>query len=753
MRRVALLIVAAGLARAEVRRALIVGIDEYMDPAKTRGYQVSQLTRDRLKAIHGPGGRSHLDHLAGAVNDARAMKEMLMARFGFEESNIILLPNASQPATADNILGLLQSFLIDAAKPGDVSLFYYAGHGSRIRNTAAHNDNAGGLDSTIIPEDALLGVPDIRGKELARIYSKAPARHVALTVILDSCFSGAASRGAMARNRMRGQPVNLEVSVNETLDGPLPEDAGVLILSASQDYEPAAELASSDLNGAHGAFTWALLHVLGASPPDERVDHMFQRVRALMQSQAPGQEPVLLAKHGLNARGLLGQPAAADSHLTIAAAGVIENRVKLNGGLAMGLDRGCELKRVHPASPAARVRVTKVNGLSSSDAEVIGGSEVKAGDLFEIEKWVAPDRPALRMFAGAAAPAAEVKRAAEAATELRRISPGMLIEDPTERTPTHMVQWNGSRWTLKPNSSGAKAETIATLSAAALVKAVPKASRLSLLIPPTEDMRAAPTGGAVETVDSVDRADYVLLGRACAAGCVEYAWALPDVTTEDLHGRHTDRPLRSDWLETPGLIKEAALKLARVAGWLQLASSPAGSTWPYRLALERTGTERLIDSGEVHGKEQYQLVLRGDPELLKEAAFVAPRRVYVFAVDSYGRATLLVGKTNLQNEFPVFDASSLSPPEKIVLPDSTFDISEPYGVDHYFLLTTASPIDSPSTILNFDGARTRGAETAPSDPLARLLRNTATGTRGETPKVPVNWSIERVTIVSRPPEK
>jgi hypothetical protein len=752
MRRVALLILAAGLARAEVRRALIVGIDEYMDPAKTRGYQVSQLTRDRLKAIHGPGGRSHLEHLAGAVNDARAMKEMLMARFGFEESNIILLPNAKQPATADNILGLLQSFLIDAAKPGDVSLFYYAGHGSRIRNTAPRNDNVGGLDSTIIPEDALLGVPDIRGKELARIYSKAPAKHVALSVILDSCFSGAASRGAMARNRTRDQPVNLEVSVNETLDGPLPEDAGVLILSASQDYEPAAELASTDLNGAHGAFTWALLHVLGASSPDERVDHIFQRVRALMQSQAPGQEPVLLAKHGLNARGLLGEPAAADSHVTVAAARVTENRVRLNGGLAMGLEQGCELKRVHPAAPAARVRVTKVNGLSASDAEVMEGSDVKAGDLFEIEKWVTPDRPALRVFTGAAAPAAEVKRAAEVASDLRRLAPGMLLEDPTERTPTHIVQWDGSRWTLKPNSPGAKAETLAAMSAA-LVKAVPHAARVSLLIPPLDSMRDAPAGGAVETVDSVDRADYVLLGRACAVGCVEYAWALPDVTAQDLHGRHTERPLRSDWLETPGAIKEAALKLARVAGWLQLASSPAGSAWPYRLALERTGTDRLLESGEVHGDEQYQLVLRGDPEMLKEAAFVAPRRVYVFAVDSWGRATLLLGKSNLQNEFPVFDASALSPPEKIVLPNSTFGIGEPYGVDHYFLLTTANPIDSPETILNFDGARTRGPETAPSDPLARLLRNTATATRGEAPKVPVNWSIERVTIVSRPPEK
>jgi hypothetical protein len=144
------------------------------------------------------------------------------------------------------------------------------------------------------------------------------------------------------------------------------------------------------------------------------------------------------------------------------------------------------------------------------------------------------------------------------------------------------------------------------------------------------------------------------------------------------------------------------------------------------------------------------VVLRGDPDRLKQSAFVAPRRVYVFVVDSWGHAQLVVGTSNLGNEFPRFDAAALTPPETIVLPDSGITIGSPYGVDHYFLLTTVTPLDSPESILNFDGVRTRGAEMAPADPLARLLRNTATATRGAVAEVPVNWSIEQMSILSRP---
>lgn len=748
MRRAALLVIAALLARGETRRALVVGIDQYTHPLAVPTYQPSLLTLERRKAVHGEMARPFIDSLQGAYNDARAMKEMLVARLGFEEKNVILLPNRDQAASADNILGLLQTFLIDSAQPGDVSLFYYAGHGSRIRNTAEGNANASGFDSTIIPQDALFGVPDIRSKELARIYARAPKKHVALTVILDSCFSGAASRGAVARHRVRAQPANGDVWVNETLDVPLPEDSGVLVLAASQDYEPAAELEQTDLDGPHGAFTWALLHVLGSSAPDERVDHIFQRTRALMQAQSPGQEPVMLAKNGLNARGLFEQPAGKDSRLTVAAGRVNGSHVRLSGGLASGLHEGCELKRVHPSEPAATVRITRVTGLAASEAEVIDGQRVNPGDLFELEKWMAPDTPALRLYAGAAGPEDEIRRGTALAAELKSRAPARFVDDPSERTPTHVISWNGANWTIRKNVAGAKAQVIKRVDAGAMLRMVPKDGRVAVLIPAPRSLGQVPRAANVEITDSLARADYVLLGRACGTDCVEYAWALPDVTAEDLGAAQSARPVRSDWIRWNGettALQEAAMTLARVAGWMELANSAARSPWPYRLALERVNTQALIDSGVVREGEEYRLVLRAEtPEL----RVVAPRWVYVFVVDSWGQSKLLCGESNLGNQFP--SVVSVDAPERIELPEPrSFTIGEPYGADHYYLLTTATPIDSPETVLQFDGVRTRGAERLPDDPLARLLRMTAVGTRGAVGGAPVNWSIEEITIVSR----
>ncbi len=87
--------------RAEVRRALLVGIDEYVQPSDRPGYRLSAENRERLKAIQGTPSRRSLGKLDGAFNDATAMKELLIQRFGFEERNIVVLPNRDQEASAD----------------------------------------------------------------------------------------------------------------------------------------------------------------------------------------------------------------------------------------------------------------------------------------------------------------------------------------------------------------------------------------------------------------------------------------------------------------------------------------------------------------------------------------------------------------------------------------------------------------------------------------------------------------------------
>jgi hypothetical protein len=752
--------------RAEVRRALLVGIDEYAQPADHPGYRLSAANRERLKAIQGTPSRRSLGKLDGAFNDAAAMKEILIQRFGFEERNVLVLPNPHQEASADNILQLLQSHLIDQAKPGDVSLFYFAGHGSRIRNRAAHNENSSGLDSTIVPADALLGVPDIRSKELARIYAQAAKKGVILTVIEDSCYSGGTFRGVTAR-KVRAEQADTDVSVDETFSGPLPEDEGVLVMSASQDYEPATELPQTDLGAAHGAFTWALLHVLGASPPDESVDRIFQRVRALIQSSVSFQEPVLLAKKGRSRRGLFGQPVRAYQALTIAAGRIAGPVIKLNGGLAMNLHAGCELKRVAPAGPPIELRITKVNGLASSDAIVSAKSAepspVHVGDLFELTKWVTPDQEQMRVFLGPPAPKAEIQRALTVLTALRSRASADWITDPAEQPPTHVLSWEAgrSRWSWKENRADAKTVWLERLSWEAISPLLAKAGirpRVFAWIPPSADLvESLNLGGNIAIVKSPALADYVLLGRACVSArpqCVEHAWVLPDAPGNP---ESIDRPQRTDWVAVDDdestasqALRRSALGLARILSWSRLRSPQGDDSWPYNLALQNTTTKRILDSRDVKGGECYKLLLRAAPGDPKRD--VPIRRVYVFAVDSFGKATLLFGN-NLANEFPRFDAAAAAVPETIPLTSGDCDlvIGEPYGTDNYFLLASAAPIDNPETMFNFDGVKTRGGAPASTDPLARLLQNAALGRRGPVTNIPVNWSIQHLRLLSWPP--
>ena len=78
-------------------------------------------------------------------------------------------------------------------------------------------------------------------------------------------------------------------------------------------------------------------------------------------------------------------------------------------------------------------------------------------------------------------------------------------------------------------------------------------------------------------------------------------------------------------------------------------------------------------------------------------------------------------------------------------------VTPPYGVDTYFLLTTAEPIADP-WVLQWDGIR--GERPRGRTALERLLAATSSATRSPTSIVtPVEWSIERVIVESVAPRR
>jgi hypothetical protein len=773
--RIGLILVAIGheTAIAQTRRALLVGIDEYTRPSPNGVHPPSERTRARLQRIHGTPARKSLMNLDGAVNDASQFRDLLVRRFGFRKENVELLTNGQ--ATADNILSRLQSLLIGSARSGDISLFYYAGHGSRIVNSLT--ENRSGMDSTIIPADALLGVPDITSKELARIYAQAPAKGIQLTVIQDSCFSGGGARGLWP-HKTREQPEDRQVSIADRLEVRPPETDGVLVVSAAQDYQPAQELDDTDLQGPHGAFSWALLHSLASSPQGERADRLFQRTRALMQSKVTDQEPSIVALRGRNQLTLFGEAASESSRASVAVGYVdlAKGMLELNGGLAMNFHEGCELKRIAPAKPPLEALIAEVNGPALSNATIVAPGALKdvhAGDLFRLDKWVAPDRETLRVYLGPALPFRSIAATLPEIAALRSRKDVEFISDATAKTPTHILSWDG-HWALRENRPDAEAILIDPFTSDSVIKHLPKAGnkpRLTVVIPGAEELRlhfGESRDRVVAVADSPRQADYVLVGRYRDGGGVEYAWAGPGASEEEIERQTKEaqaagklppmpaRPIRTDWFAVDGRAEsfrsgsqsliDSAQQLARVVGWLELRS-PSDDPFAYRLALRDSETKSLAGDGELIGMRTYKLALQREAATAQPP--VAPRRIYVFVIDCFGKGTLLFPRGNIENELPRPEEASAPLIELTKLP-ADVRVRAPYGIDNYFLLTTSEPIDDPQTVFNFEGVRTRGAVIV--NPLSRLISMRAAGTRGSLSGVPTDWSIERVAFRSVPPD-
>jgi hypothetical protein len=161
-------------ARAATRRALLVGINEYPDPA---------------------------NRLEGCVNDVYLMSAVLQES-GFEPDDIrVVLDNR---ATADAIRERF-NWLLDDVQPDDQRFFFYSGHGAQLPGYGL-SGKPDRLHSCLVPFDfAWTGETAITDDQFDNYYSQLPyeARFV---IALDCCYSGGMVRGNGARVRGLNPP-------------------------------------------------------------------------------------------------------------------------------------------------------------------------------------------------------------------------------------------------------------------------------------------------------------------------------------------------------------------------------------------------------------------------------------------------------------------------------------------------------------------------------------------------------------------
>jgi hypothetical protein len=127
--------------------------------------------------------------LNGCVNDAKAWAEILNANFNFSGGDIKVLLDAQ--ATKKNVMDALKN-LLAGAKASDHLVYTNSSHGSYVADTSGDEER---YDEIICPYD--IDANQIEDDDLRELFVNLP-KDARLTVILDNCHSGTATRAAVS---------------------------------------------------------------------------------------------------------------------------------------------------------------------------------------------------------------------------------------------------------------------------------------------------------------------------------------------------------------------------------------------------------------------------------------------------------------------------------------------------------------------------------------------------------------------------
>ncbi|KAK8052480.1 Metacaspase-1 [Apiospora rasikravindrae] len=209
--------------------ALLIGVDFYM-PGRVRW-------------------PNKVSNLNGCVNDVKLMKDYLLCYHGFDAAHITKLTSSIDPTkrfltdeayerlwetlesthgvtviptaqqgiwptdvqvtpledknkwpTYENMIKAFES-ITDKASPGDIVFIHYSGHGGRAvtlvpehKPSNPHRSDHPGIDETLVPPNFNCGGKYLRDFELAVFLRRMTAKRLRVTVVLDCCHSGGATR-------------------------------------------------------------------------------------------------------------------------------------------------------------------------------------------------------------------------------------------------------------------------------------------------------------------------------------------------------------------------------------------------------------------------------------------------------------------------------------------------------------------------------------------------------------------------------
>ena len=413
-------------------RALLIGIDYYLPNELSDG--------------------TFYRSLAGCVRDVLKVEQFLRSEFGLTDERLIRLTasrgggdnpqsrsSGGTPLSTDDekpteppeqwptYQNIMQAFrkLEESARPGEQIYIHYSGHGGKVKTLPRHRALIPGkwIDEALVPTD--LGNDEgryLRDIELAFLLQKFVAKGLYVTIVLDSCHSGSATRGEEAG--VRGRPANkddvrgsaniddrpqpsLVASDEELADNwnrlskPagrdvyvgsdwLPDPQGYVLLAACRSNEGAHEYSYDGVNK-EGALTYWFLDSLKKFGDGVTYRRLHRYIHAKVSEQFRQREPQNPQLEGEGDRILFGrEPVPAPHAFSVLNADVARRQVTLSAGRIHGLGAGARFAlysagEVDFKQSERRLAIAEITepGITSSQARLVGRSlhtRVEQGD-------------------------------------------------------------------------------------------------------------------------------------------------------------------------------------------------------------------------------------------------------------------------------------------------------------------------------------------------------------------------------------
>ncbi|MDF5716661.1 MAG: caspase family protein, partial [Rhizonema sp. NSF051] len=335
--------------------ALLIGIDCYLP---------NQL----------PDG-SYYKSLSGCVRDITHVEAFLKNTLKVSEQRILKLTasntGASQPPesptqwpTYENMVMKFKE-LTQKAQPGEQVYIHYSGHGGRPETIYRKLKGDDGIDEALVPMDIGDSTARyLRDLELAKLLKEMVDKKLVVTLVLDSCHSGGATRGGDSDirgldnnvvDRTTRNTESLVASYNEletnwlaltggnarklSASGWLPESNDYVLLAACRQNESAYEYAF-DGKQRNGALTYWLLDTLEQLGAGNSYKVLHDRIFAKVHSKFQQQTPML---QGTGNRVVFGSDRVSLEYTATVLQVDLENKqVKLDVGQVHGLRKGAE---------------------------------------------------------------------------------------------------------------------------------------------------------------------------------------------------------------------------------------------------------------------------------------------------------------------------------------------------------------------------------------------------------------------------